>query len=97
MEAGKTGARGVRRDVLLQTAGLRRFPGTILNGTDRQTHPYKTSSTTIWLRGDVLAVSLTKKKSKKKNTPLPSLSLCLYSPPPRLPPPPLVSLISPPF
>lgn len=52
--------RGKQREgvILLQTAGLRHFPVKILNGTGRQTQPYKTISTTIWLRGDVLVVSL---------------------------------------
>lgn len=71
-------------DILLQTPGLRRFPVKILNGTDRQTQPYKTFSTTIWLRGDVLAVSLT------KCSPPP---LFLFIPPSTSRPPP-VSLIS---
>lgn len=52
--------RGKQREgvILLQTAGLRHFPVKILNGTGRKTQPYKTISTTIWLRGDVLVVSL---------------------------------------
>ncbi len=57
VEGSKTGEVG--GDILSQTAGLRHFPLKILNGTDRQTQPYKTFSTTIWLQGDVLVVSLT--------------------------------------
>lgn len=64
--------RGKQREgvILLQTAGLRHFPVKILNGTGRQTQPYKTISTTIWLRGDVLVVSL--KTLHSLSPPLPS-------------------------
>lgn len=48
---------------LLQMAGPRRLLVKILSGTDRQIQPYKTFSTTTWLRGDVLAASLTKYSS----------------------------------
>lgn len=48
---------------LLQMAGPRRLLVKILSGTDRQMQPYKTFSTTTWLRGDVLAASLTKYSS----------------------------------
>lgn len=62
-------------DISLQTAGLRCFPVKILNGTDRQTQPYKTISTTIWLWGDVLAVSLKTLPLSLSLSPNPLLSL----------------------
>lgn len=66
-----------KEDILLQTAGLRCFPVTILNEADRETQPYKTISATIWLWGDVLAVSL-------KTPPPPSHSLSLHQGPSHL-------------